>query len=79
MKNLFTISVSIVIFIIFSSSCATDSKADKNITNNIDSTSIKNDTPKVSENNKQETEKIEPAKLTCKIYFSTFDFTDEES
>jgi hypothetical protein len=72
MKSTFSVIVSFLICCAFITSCS-DNKKESSTQNAIESTSNE----KVVENPVKE-EKIEPANLTCKLYFKSNDMEDED-
>jgi hypothetical protein len=79
MKRLMTIFGLILITSLILTSCGNASKDTKEETKKDESTNISADTSKENEKTVEEPKQKEPAKISCRLYFKGFDFTNEES
>lgn len=79
MKKLIT-TIGVIFFtLILISSCENSSKESKEQALKEDSTKANADSSKTKEKIETESEKIEPAKISCNIFFKGFDLPDEET
>ena len=79
MKKIITIYGGILFASFILTSCGGSSNDKKEATISKDTLTTKVDTLKSNDANKTEPEKIVPANVSCKLYFSGSDFTNEET